>query len=176
MKKLLLSLVLVLTLTSCIGVSIGGEKEGKSEYPIDPRDKRRLDRGKLSGDGGIKLLGKNSGASATMNINGIGVNSVLWRASLDALSFMPLASADSFGGVIITEWYQDKKNSNERYKLNVFILDSALRADALKVSVFKQKRVDNEWQDIEAPEKMTTDIEDKILTKARQKRIDLMTK
>jgi hypothetical protein len=73
---------------------------------------------------------------------GIGVNSFLWRASLDTLNFMPLASADPFGGVIITDWYSDPTTPNERFKATVYILDTRLRADALNVSIFRQTQVE----------------------------------
>lgn len=103
---------------------------------------------------------------------GIGVNSFLWRASLDTLGFMPVATADPFGGTIITDWYQLPESPSERYKLNVFILDRALRADGVKVSVFKQAR-DNmgQWVDVRVDPKMATDLENTILTRARQLRI-----
>ena len=66
----------------------------------------------------------------------IGVNSYLWRATLDTLAFMPLASADPYGGTIITDWYVNPEKPDERFKCTVYILDSRLRADGLKVSVF----------------------------------------
>lgn len=103
---------------------------------------------------------------------GIGVNSFLWRASLDTLGFMPIASADPFGGTIITDWYSLPESPNERFKLNVFILDRALRADGVKVSVFKQARNSmGQWVDIAVDGKMSTDLENAILTRARQLRI-----
>ena len=70
----------------------------------------------------------------------LGVNSYLWHASLDTLSFMPLASADPFGGVIITDWYSAQNAPDERLKVTVYILDRHLRADGLKVAVFRQTR------------------------------------
>lgn len=103
---------------------------------------------------------------------GIGVNSFLWRASLDTLGFMPIANADPFGGTIITDWYSLAESPNERFKLNVFILDRALRADGVKVSVFKQARDSmGQWVDIRVEPKMATDLENAILTRARQLRI-----
>lgn len=114
---------------------------------------------------GDKKKGEGSG-------EGIGVNSFLWRASLDTLGFMPIASADPFGGTIITDWYQLPESPNERFKLNVFILDRALRADGVKVSVFKQGRDSmGQWVDVRVEPKMATDMENAILTRARQLRI-----
>ncbi|MGE5478744.1 MAG: DUF3576 domain-containing protein [Bacteroidales bacterium] len=103
---------------------------------------------------------------------GIGVNSFLWRASLDTIAFMPIASADPFGGTIITDWYQLPESPAERYKVNVFILDRALRADGVKVSVFKQLRdASGQWVDVKVESRMVTDLENSILTRARQLRI-----
>jgi len=64
----------------------------------------------------------------------MGVNSFLWRASLETLNFMPLAQVDPFGGVIVTDWYASAEAPNERFKANVYILDTNLRADALSLS------------------------------------------
>ncbi|MFA7588335.1 MAG: DUF3576 domain-containing protein, partial [Novosphingobium sp.] len=71
---------------------------------------------------------------AASQVTTIGVNSYLWRASLDALSFMPLVQADSAGGVIVTDWYANPANPGERMKVSVTILDQDLRADALRVA------------------------------------------
>ena len=70
----------------------------------------------------------------------IGVNGYLWRATLDTLSFMPLASADPYGGVVITDWYTNPEKPDERFKCTVYILDARLRADGLNVAVFKQNK------------------------------------
>jgi len=103
---------------------------------------------------------------------GIGVNAYLWRASLDTIAFMPLASADPFGGVIITDWYSPPEAPNERFKVNVFILDQRLRADGLRASVFRQEKgVGSDWQDVSAGEETATELENAILTRARQLRI-----
>ena len=103
---------------------------------------------------------------------GVGVNNYLWRASLDTISFMPLASADPFGGVIITDWYAPSSTPAERFKVTVYILDRQLRADALKVSVFRQQRgTDGEWSDAALDPETPSKLENAILTRARQLRI-----
>lgn len=103
---------------------------------------------------------------------GIGVNSYLWRASLDTLQFMPLTSADPWGGVINTDWYSAPEAPNERFKATVYILDTRLRADALAVSVNKQQRdVTGQWIDVEVTPQTENDIENAILTKARLLRL-----
>jgi hypothetical protein len=103
---------------------------------------------------------------------GIGVNAYLWRASLDTLNFMPLASADPFGGVIITDWYSPPETPSERFKMNVYILDRALRADGIRVTAFRQTRdPSGNWVDMKVEAKTATDIENSILTRARQMRL-----
>ena len=102
----------------------------------------------------------------------LGVNGYLWRATLDTLSFMPLASADPYGGVVITDWYTNPEKPDERFKATVYILDTRLRADGLNVTVFKQ--VGNGaggWTDAPTAAQTETDIENAILTKARQLRL-----
>ncbi|PHR91596.1 MAG: hypothetical protein COA69_10385 [Robiginitomaculum sp.] len=98
----------------------------------------------------------------------MGVNEFLWRASLETLNFMPLAEADPFGGVIITDWYASPQAPDERFKANIYILDTNLRADALKVSVFKQVRGDNGWSDASVDADTARTIENSILTRARE--------
>ena len=102
----------------------------------------------------------------------IGVNSYLWRATLDTLAFMPLSSADPYGGVIITDWYSNPEQPAERFKATVYILDTRLRADGLNVTVFKQVRDQTgAWADAPVAGQTETDIENAILTRARQLRL-----
>lgn len=102
----------------------------------------------------------------------IGVNGFLWRATLDTLAFMPLQSADPFGGTVITDWYVNPEKPDERFKATVYILDSRLRADGLKVTVFKQvKDAGGNWVNSATSDQTETDIENAILTRARQLRL-----
>ncbi len=101
----------------------------------------------------------------------IGVNSFLWRASLDTLSFMPLAQADAFGGVITTDWYANPEAPRERFKATVYILDTRLRADGLKVSINRQTLTANGWSDAPASPDMAIQIENRILVRARELRL-----
>ncbi len=103
---------------------------------------------------------------------GIGVNAFLWRATLDTISFMPITTADAFGGTVISDWYQLPETPNERFKVNVFILDRTLRADGVKVSLFKQAKDSmGTWVDVKVDPRMAIDLENSILTRARQLRI-----
>jgi hypothetical protein len=102
----------------------------------------------------------------------IGVNSYLWRATLDTLAFMPLASADPYGGVVITDWYVNPEKPDERFKCTVYILDSRLRADGLNVTVFKEvSNGQGGWVTAPSAGQTATDIENSILTRARQLRL-----
>ena len=109
---------------------------------------------------------------AASKVTTIGVNSYLWRATLDTLSFMPMVQTDSNGGVIITDWYTNPEKPDERFKCTVYILDARLRADGLNVAVFKQNRdASGAWIDAPAATQTETDIENAILTRARQLRL-----
>lgn len=146
--------------------------------PLDTRSQDQKDndpfldhskRDTIFGEGGLNLFsskgGNNNGGG------GLSVNSYLWRASLDTIAFMPVNSADPFGGVIITDWYAPAESPNERLKLNIFILGKSLRADGIRVAVFRQVLgSDRVWRDAAVPEATKIKIEDSILTKARQMR------
>ena len=107
---------------------------------------------------------------AASQVTAIGVNSYLWRATLETLSFMPLTQADSAGGVIVTDWYANPENPGERVKISVSILDLDLRADALRVAANREVLQGGTW--IAAPVQAATvqRLEDIILTKARDLR------
>jgi Domain of unknown function (DUF3576) len=107
---------------------------------------------------------------AASQVTTIGVNSYLWRASLDALSFMPLVQADSSGGVIVTDWYTNPNNAAERMKVSVTILDQDLRADALRVAASRQVSQNSVWVDAPVQAATIQKLEDIILTKARDLR------
>ena len=131
-------------------------------------------RQKFFGKDGFSLFesggSKESGSSGG---GGIGVNSFLWRASLDTIAFMPLLSADPFGGVIITDWYGPPESQGERFKLNIFILGTSLRSDGVRATVFKQtKGKEGSWMDASRDEKLDRDVEDSILTRARELKIN----
>jgi hypothetical protein len=132
----------------------------------------------LAGCGAPKVVGGlvphlgSKAAPASSPSAGMGVNSYLWRATLDTLAFMPLSSADPFGGTVITDWYVNPEKTDERFKATVYILDTRLRADGLNVTVFKQsKDATGNWIDAPVAAQTDIDIENAILTKARQLRL-----
>jgi hypothetical protein len=141
----------------------GGGRTQKSDAP---------ERETVFGPGGFNILGGTAAVPRDGGGGGVGVNSYLWRASLDTVSFMPLSSADPFGGVIITDWFAPPETPDERFKMNVYILGRELRADGLRVSVFRQNRDgDGRWVDAAVTAETATNLENQILTRARQLRI-----
>jgi hypothetical protein len=127
----------------------------------------------IFGKGGIPLIDSTSDSAQPGGVAlGVGVNAYLWRASLDTVSFMPIASADPFGGVILTEWYAPPETPTERFKINIFILDRQLRADGIRTAVFRQTQTsDGRWVDAAVDKKTAGDFENAILTRARQLRV-----
>lgn len=166
----------VLMLVGCGGSGdpVGERKSG----PANDRNERDMiqglggrnrEEGSLFGPGG--LFGTRADKKEDTGL-GVAVNAYLWRASLDTINFIPLASADPFGGVIITDWYTPAETPNERMKVQVTILDRDLRADGVRVSVFKQQSSPRGgWVDAQVDPRTNIDIENAILTRARQLRI-----
>lgn len=107
---------------------------------------------------------------AASRVTTIGVNSYLWRAALDTLSFMPLVQTDSNGGVIVSDWYINPSVPNERMKVTVTILDQDLRADAVRVAALRQVRQGSGWADAPVQAATVQKLEDIILTHARDLR------
>ena len=163
----------MLGVTLLLGACAGAKPEAK--FP-DPDEEKRYRYGSvLGGEGGFTLLGPRRADANAQDAQGIGVNSYLWRASLDTLAFMPIVSADPFGGVILTDWYSPPETPNERFKVNLYILDRQLRADGVRVSVFRQQRANGAqggtWSDAGVNNETASRLEDTILTRARQLRI-----
>lgn len=156
----------LMLLTACGGgPDLQPENVGRTSGQIE-----RAERGSLLGGDGLvfSTRDRDSGGQAT----GIGVNSYLWRASLDTVSFMPVASADPFGGTILTDWYSPPDTPGERFKVNVYILDRDLRSDGVRVSVFRQEQDDTgNWRDATVSGETAREMENAILTRARQMRV-----
>lgn len=162
---------ILLLLGACGGGNVDynyPEKITRSEY--DPSG-RAASQESVFGPGGLSLFGGGAGAPDGTGGGGIGVNSFLWRASLDTIAFMPLASADPFGGVIITDWYSPPTSPDERFKMTVYIMDRTLRSDGVRVSVFRQLRNGEDWLQQPVAEDTTVNLENAILARARQLRI-----
>jgi len=150
---------------------------GISSIPLGPRTRRAcavlllagatLGLAACGGGGDDDRLRADMAAS---QVTAIGVNSYLWRASLETLSFMPLTQADSAGGVIVTDWYANPATPEERVKVSVSILDQDLRADALRVAASRQVLTNGVWVEAAVQAATVQRLEDIILTKARDLR------
>lgn len=144
-------------------------KEGQ-EAPIGRDEARKYADGRLLGDdfllfGAQKKYDPNAGGTMRVNPH-------LWQASLDVTSFMPLASSDAAGGVIITDWYTSGDKPNERIKLTINISDRVLRSDALKIIMYKQAKGRNgDWVNATVDASAMRQMEDLILTKARDLKV-----
>ena len=164
-----------LSLAACGGDSYTEKRSGasgdrNSRDMIAGLGGSKQEQGTLFGPGG--LFGSKPDKKEDSG-TGVAVNAYLWRASLDTINFIPLVSADPFGGVIITDWYTPAETPNERMKVQVTILDRELRADGVRVSVFKQQTAPKggNWVDAQVDPRTNIDIENAILTRARQLRI-----
>jgi hypothetical protein len=117
---------------------------------------------------GLGLFGGGDKSQTLNTEQELGVNGFIWQATLDALSFMPMTSADPIGGIVITDWYQSRSEPKERFKVTVYILDKNLRADGVRVSAFKQKMTSNGWQDVSMRPEIAIKLENAILSRARE--------
>lgn len=166
---ILLLVASTLALSACSGI------ESQAKYPTGADrsgtgdDNIYAEAPSIFGKGGIAgAFGRSKNQD---DGSGLTVNSYLWRAALDTVSFMPLASADPFGGTIITEWMASSETPNERTKLNVFILGKELKAESLSVKIFRQVKSGSSWKDASVAKDTNIKLEDAILTRAREMRI-----
>ena len=169
------AIAFALVLTGCEGLPVehsypegkttaDKRKGGAPQYDTDRQET-------LFGDGGFDIFGSGKKKDAGGG-SGIAVNSYLWRASLDTIAFMPLSSADPFGGVIITDWYSPPEAPSERYKMSVYILGRELRADGIKVAVFRERATGSgAWVSTPVSHDTPISLENQILTRARQLRV-----
>jgi len=165
---ILLTTLALFTLSACEGGKLEVPRKTRTgeigvQYEDNPRDT-------LFGEGGL-TFGDEKQRGGAQGGGGLGVNTYLWRASLDTIAFMPVTSADPFGGVIITDWYSPPETPNERFKLNLIIRDRALRADGIHISIFRQILDRNaNWRDAAVEPDAGRKLEDAVLTRARQLR------
>jgi len=149
---------MILMVLICLAACSGGT-------PIEEKGPGSILTGRAEQGLRISDLAGLSGESSSL---GLPINALLWRASLDIMSTIPLDDVDTFGGTIVTEWYQLNETSDERIKMTAFVLDRELRADGIRVIVYVQKRVGNSWQDNGTDSKMGEKMEQLILTRARE--------
>ena len=143
--------------------------------PAPPQEKEEPVSFLTGKPGGLKL--SDLGDLNTNDNNGMPVNAILWRASLEIVSLLPIADVDTFGGTIISEWYSHPDSPNERIKLTIFVVDRELRSDAVRVTVHVQTRdgVDGTWSGSARDEEFARRLEDLILNRAREIRAESLT-
>ena len=162
-------------LLAACGASVQGtypEPTSPGSDVYDPTGKSAQNNNTIFGPGGLTFGGPKQKNDSGSGGAGIGVNSFLWRASLDTVAFMPLSSADPFGGIILTDWYSPPATPNERFKAQIYILDRQLRSDGVTAKVFKEVRTDRGWISAPVSPDTSSKLIDAILTRARQLRID----
>lgn len=170
-----------MALCGTIGLAACGAGKGElaAEEPVGPRagPEREFDpdtADSIFGDEGFStnsLIDFFDGEDAERE-GAIPVNKFLWQASLDTLSFLPLASTDPFTGVIATDWGITPDAPNERFKVTAYLLNSELAASSLRVAVFRERLGENgAWVSAEVNPDTPRRIEDAILTRARQIRL-----
>ena len=152
------------------GTKLTSEKQRRSGTAERDAKNRLKSGGGMFGKKGIMLSGNNEDSQQVAAM-GMPINPYLWRASLESISFMPLSSADPFGGIIITEWYNDEKNLNERCKVNIFIKGVELTTNNLKASIFCQNKESNNWIDEQVSVEKNIAFENAILDKAKRLRL-----
>lgn len=163
------ALLALLLLAACAS---DDEIERKDSYETDKSRASRYEYGSVASErGGLSLMGGRDDPGTRAGNAGIGVNAYLWHAALDTLAFLPIASADPFGGTIISDWYAPPSSPNERIKLNVTIMGRELRADGVRASVFRQQNTTAGWVDAQVAPATAGSVEDAILTRARQLRV-----
>jgi hypothetical protein len=133
-------------------------------------DRNQMPGGKLFGPDGLSFGGGKTAREGSQDGAALGVNAYLWRGTLDTLSFMPLVSADPFGGVIITDWYEPPTAGGERFKATAYILGRQLRTDGIRISLFRQVLTNGQWVDAPVSPETTGEIENKVLERARELR------
>ena len=140
--------------------------QNKERAMSDAENRLRTGGGLFGKKAGI-TLGTNEESSAVSSI-GMPINPYLWKGSLETIGFMPLMSADPFGGIIITDWYSDSQTVNERCKINIFIKGVELKTSNLKVNTFCQSFENNKWADLSVSASMNNQLENAILNKAKK--------
>ena len=126
--------------------------------------------GGLFGNEGINIFGNENkeGSGGGFATVGMPINPYLWSASLETLNFIPLNSADPFGGTIFTDWYSSESNENERCKINVFIKGAELKTQNLRVSSFCEVFKNNKWVGVGTNSQDNISLENAILNKAKK--------
>jgi hypothetical protein len=165
-----IALLTALGLAGCSGTKPSPTDPGYIGYQ-GPSSGGAMPGGSILGDSALVFgAAKNKASDNSAGGGALGVNAYLWRGALDTLSFMPLASADPFGGVIITDWYTPPTSTGERFKATAYILGRELRSDGVRVTIFRQVLQNGQWVDTGVSPVTVGEIENKVLSRARELR------
>lgn len=163
------SLVALLTITAfSVPAMSASSRDDDDQYPKTRDDRKDDEIGSMLGGEGLMFTPGKIKNESTKQIIGASVNKYLWQAALQILDFAPLSSADSNGGVIITDWYSPKANQNFSYKINVLIKDDVINPEAIEVKVFERKLEKGNWVQSGKPSEMANILEEKIIRRARE--------
>ena len=155
----------MILLSGCGGLDI------ERSQPLEDSEEKPWETGRFLGNNLFNFT-LNRDEEETPTVAAVdGVNGYLWRASLDTVSFLPITSADPLSGLIITDWYTLPEAPQERFRLNIHIRGQTLRSNGLKVSMFRQVKTEDQWSDAPSATEAAREIEETILTTARDLRI-----
>ena len=153
------------------GTTFTGGTPEKDRLALADAENRLRSGGGLLGKKGLSLGDINKSEKTTTAAIGFPINPYLWKGSLETIDFMPLASADPFAGIIITDWYTSQSAPNERCKINIFIKGHEMKTDNLKVNSFCQSLSNGQWVDIKNNIDNDAKLENAILNKAKKIRL-----
>lgn len=159
------------SLTTLLLSACSQDMKVEQNAPVSTKEQRQLGFGSLLGEEGLSFGKASKKEEFVAGGVAANVNPYLWRATLDTFDFAPITVSDPVGGLISTDWYAADDKANERVKVNIKITSKTLRADGLKVTVFKQIRKGNDWMSLQADDKIGYDLETIILNRARQLKI-----
>ncbi|WP_375326336.1 DUF3576 domain-containing protein [Candidatus Tisiphia endosymbiont of Nemotelus uliginosus] len=164
MQKYFQQIIGIITLLFCLNNHVIAINR---DYPQTEEERKLQDMGSLAGKEGLTFSPSKIKNESTKTKESQ-INKYLWQAAVEILNFIPLASTDSNGGIIITEWYSPKENKNFRFKINIVIKDNIISPDSIQVRVFEQTLKQGQWVDQHNASNLALSIEDKILRKARE--------
>ena len=155
--RILAIILLILPMLSSCGIY---RPVSAKDFPPEPekRIKKNMEEGR-----GIRIW-KNRKKGGTFDFAS---SNVLWRASLETISFMPLLTADYGGGIIVTDWYNSTNDENQSIKISIQFLSNEIRADALDIKVFKKEcKIDKNCKIVSSEGKLNNELKLAILKKA----------
>ena len=158
------------TIAVAVGALLGGCGGDYVPNQKNTHDSTEVNQGGYITGGGLNLFGSGKQTPQEDSVGGLAVNAYLWRGALETLKFMPLASADPFGGVIITDWWTPPSAPSERFKATAYVVSRQLRADGIRVSLFRQVQQNGQWVDAPVDPAKPSDLENMVLAKARELR------